>query len=169
MRMMKTDRYLARTVGISYALGILCADTPDRLIAARKDAPLLLGYGEGENFIASDVTALVKYTRDVSYMEDGEVAVLTREGIEVYDALEQKVEKKHFTIDWEVSAAEKGGYQHFMLKEIMEQPDLPAHQGRQGCLRRSQAPCRENARIYPHFHCGLRLFVPCRHDRQVQS
>ena len=115
-------RVLRRIEG-AYALGMLCADCPDRIIAARKDAPLLLGYGEGCNFLASDVTAIIKHTRDVAYMEDGEVAVLTREGIEVYDALEQKVEKKHFTIDWEVSAAEKGGYQHFMLKEIMEQPE----------------------------------------------
>lgn len=114
-------RVLRRIEG-AYALGMLCADCPDRIIAARKDAPLLLGYGEGCNFLASDVTAIIKHTRDVAYMEDGEVAVLTRDGIEVYDALEQKVEKKHFTIDWEVSAAEKGGYQHFMLKEIMEQP-----------------------------------------------
>lgn len=114
-------RVLRRIEG-AYALGMLCADCPDRIIAARKDAPLLLGYGKGCNFLASDVTAIIKHTRDVAYMEDGEVAVLTREGIEVYDALEQKVEKKHFTINWEVSAAEKGGYQHFMLKEIMEQP-----------------------------------------------
>ena len=115
-------RVLRRIEG-AYALGMLCTDCPDRIIAARKDAPLLLGYGEGCNFLASDVTAIIKHTRDVAYMEDGEVAVLTRDGIEVYDALEQKVEKKHFTIDWEVSAAEKGGYQHFMLKEIMEQPE----------------------------------------------
>ena len=115
-------RVLRRIEG-AYALGMLCADCPDRIIAARKDAPLLLGYGKGCNFLASDVTAIIKHTRDVAYMEDGEVAVLTRDGIEVYDALEQKVEKKHFTIDWEVSAAEKGGYQHFMLKEIMEQPE----------------------------------------------
>ncbi len=115
-------RVLRRIEG-AYALGMLCADCPDRIIAARKDAPLLLGYGEGCNFLASDVTAIIKHTRDVAYMEDGEVAILTCDGIEVYDALEQKVEKKHFTIDWEVSAAEKGGYQHFMLKEIMEQPE----------------------------------------------
>ena len=115
-------RVLRRIEG-AYALGMLCADCPDRIIAARKDAPLLLGYGEGCNFLASDVTAIIKHTRDVAYMEDGEVAVLTCDGIEVYDALEQKVEKKHFTIDWEISAAEKGGYQHFMLKEIMEQPE----------------------------------------------
>ena len=114
-------RVLRRIEG-AYALGMLCADCPDRIIAARKDAPLLLGYGEGENFIASDVTAIIRHTRDVAYMEDGEVAVLTRDGIEVFDALQQPVEKEHHHIDWEVSAAEKGGYPHFMLKEIFEQP-----------------------------------------------
>ncbi len=130
-------RVLRRIEG-AYALGMLCADCPDRIIAARKDAPLLLGYGKGCNFLASDVTAIIKHTRDVAYMEDGEVAVLTRDGIEVYDALEQKVEKKHFTIDWEVSAAEKGGYQHFMLKEIMEQPEA---------LRRAISPRLKDGRV----------------------
>ena len=130
-------RVLRRIEG-AYALGMLCADCPDCIIAARKDAPLLLGYGKGCNFLASDVTAIIKHTRDVAYMEDGEVAVLTREGIEVYDALEQKVEKEHFTIDWEVSAAEKGGYQHFMLKEIMEQPEA---------LRRAISPRVKDGRI----------------------
>lgn len=130
-------RVLRRIEG-AYALGMLCADCPDRIIAARKDAPLLLGYGKGCNFLASDVTAIIKHTRDVAYVEDGEVAVLTREGIEVYDALEQKVEKKHFTIDWEVSAAEKGGYQHFMLKEIMEQPEA---------LRRAISPRIKDGRV----------------------
>ena len=130
-------RVLRRIEG-AYALGMLCADCPDRIIAARKDAPLLLGYGKGCNFLASDVTAIIKHTRDVAYMEDGEVAVLTREGIEVYDALEQKVEKKHFTIDWEVSAAEKGGYQHFMLKEIMAQP---------AALRRAISPRIKDGRV----------------------
>ena len=130
-------RVLRRIEG-AYALGMLCADCPDRIIAARKDAPLLLGYGKGCNFLASDVTAIIKHTRDVAYMEDGEVAVLTREGIEVYDALEQKVEKKHFTINWEVSAAEKGGYQHFMLKEIMEQPEA---------LRRAISPRIKDGRV----------------------
>ena len=130
-------RVLRRIEG-AYALGMLCADCPDCIIAARKDAPLLLGYGKGCNFLASDVTAIIKHTRDVAYMEDGEVAVLTREGIEVYDALEQKVEKKHFTIDWEVSAAEKGGYEHFMLKEIMEQPEA---------LRRAISPRIKDGRV----------------------
>ena len=107
----------------AYALGILCSDDPDHIYAARKDAPLLLGFGKGENFIASDVTALVKYTRDVVYMEDGEVAILGRDGIQLFNAMELPIEKEHHHIDWEISAAEKGGYEHFMLKEIMEEPE----------------------------------------------
>ena len=107
----------------AYALGILCKDLPDSFIAARKDAPLLLGYGENCKFIASDVTAIIKHTRDVSYMEDGEVAVVSAGEIKVYDALGQPVEKEHSFIDWDVSAAEKGSYAHFMFKEIMEQPE----------------------------------------------
>ncbi len=106
----------------TYALGILCADTPDRLIAARKDAPLLLGYGEGENFIASDVTALLRHTRNVVYMDDGELAVVSAVGIRIYDERRRPVEKERHYIDWDVDAAEKGGYAHFMLKEIFEQP-----------------------------------------------
>ena len=106
----------------TYALGILCTDTPDRLIAARKDAPLLLGYGEGENFIASDVTALLRHTRDVVYMDDGELAVVTAGSIRIYDERRRPVEKERHYIDWDVDAAEKGGYAHFMLKEIFEQP-----------------------------------------------
>ena len=104
-------RVLDRIEG-AYALGILCADLPDSFIAARKDAPLLLGYGEGCSFIASDVTAIIKHTRDVSYMEDGEVAVVSPEKI-----------VEHHTVDWDISDAEKGGYAHFMFKEIMEQPE----------------------------------------------
>ena len=106
----------------AYALGILCADAPDRLIAARKDTPLLLGCGQGENFIASDVTALLRHTRDVVYMDDGELAVVSAGGIRIYDERRRPVEKEHHRIDWDVDAAEKGGYAHFMLKEIYEQP-----------------------------------------------
>ncbi len=112
-----------RRVEGAYALGIICADCPDRFIAARKDAPLLIGHGEGCNFIASDVTAIIKHTRDISYMDDGEVAVITADGVQVYNSMEQPIEKEHSYIDWDVSAAEKGGYAHFMLKEIMEQPE----------------------------------------------
>ncbi len=106
----------------AYALGIVCADYPDRMYAARKDAPLLLGFGEGENFIASDVTALIRYTRDIAYMDDGELAILSANGIRIYDRQMRPIEKEHHHIDWEIDAAEKGGYAHFMLKEIMEQP-----------------------------------------------
>ena len=110
----------------AYALGIICGDAPDRLIAARKDAPLLLGCGDGENFLASDVTALLRHTRDIMYMDDGELAVITAGGIRVYDERRRPVEKEHQHIDWDVDAAEKGGYDHFMLKEIHEQPDAIA-------------------------------------------
>ncbi len=112
-----------RRIEGAYALGIICADCPDRFLAARKDAPLLVGFGEGANFIASDVTAIIKHTREVAYMEDGEVAVISAEGVSFYNVMEQPIEKEHCTIDWDVSAAEKGGYAHFMLKEIMEQPE----------------------------------------------
>jgi glucosamine--fructose-6-phosphate aminotransferase (isomerizing) len=115
-------RCLRRIEG-SYALGILCADYPDTLIAARKDSPLILGYGACGNFIASDVTAVIKYTRDVAYMDDGEIAVVTKDRIDVFDDELLPVTKTCRRVDWDVSAAEKGGYPHFMLKEIMEQPE----------------------------------------------
>ena len=115
-------RVLRRIEG-SYAFGIICADYPNALIAARKDSPLILGYGENGNFLASDVTAVIKHTRDVVYMDDGEIAVLTADSIDVFDDELIPVDKKHHTVDWDVSAAEKGGYPHFMLKEIMEQPE----------------------------------------------
>ena len=106
----------------AYALGILCADAPDRIIAARRDAPLLLGFGRGESFIASDVTALLRHTRDIVYMDDGELAIVTADGIRLYDERRRPIEKPHHHVDWDVDAAEKGGYDHFMLKEIYEQP-----------------------------------------------
>ena len=106
----------------AYALGIVCADCPDRLIAARKDSPLILGYGEGAHYLASDVTALIKYTREVCYLDDGEIAELTADHLWVYDAYLRPIEKERCHVDWEISAAEKGGYEHFMLKEIHEQP-----------------------------------------------
>ena len=111
----------------AYALGIVCADSPDKIIAARKDSPMILGYGEGCSFMASDVTAILKYTRDVSYMEDGELAVITREGIKCYNSFMQPLDKKITHVDWEIGAAEKGGYEHFMFKEIMEQPEVLRH------------------------------------------
>ena len=115
-------RVLRRIEG-SYAFGIICADYPNALIAARKDSPLIIGCGEGENFIASDVTAVIGHTRDVIYMEDGEIAVLTAEGVSLFNDEMEPIEKPHSYVDWDVSAAEKGGYPHFMLKEIFEQPE----------------------------------------------
>ena len=106
----------------SYALGIICADEPDTMIAVREASPLILGVGIGENFFASDVTALVAYTRNAIYLEDGEFAKLTPDGISVFDCTGHPIEKKISRITWDIQAAEKGGYDHFMLKEIMEQP-----------------------------------------------
>ncbi len=115
-------RVLHRIEG-AYAFGIVCSDCPDEIIAARKDAPLLVGFGEEGNFIASDVTALIKYTRDVVYMEDEEVAFLRPDGVRFSNVLGEPLEKEHHHVDWDISDAEKGGYAHFMFKEIMEQPE----------------------------------------------
>ena len=106
----------------SYALGVLCADCPGKIIAVREASPLILGIGVGENFFASDVTALVAYTRNALYLDDGEFAELTSESITVYDCTGAVIHKPVSRITWSIEAAEKGGYEHFMLKEIMEQP-----------------------------------------------
>lgn len=106
----------------SYALGILCSDYPDSFIAVRKASPLIVGLGEGENFIASDVTAILKHTRNVYYLEDDEIVVLTKDSVKVYNTDKEEIKKEVKTVDWDVSAAEKGGYEHFMIKEIEEQP-----------------------------------------------
>lgn len=106
----------------SYALGIICAECPGKIMAVRESSPLILGVGVGENFFSSDVTALVPYTRNAVYLEDGEFAELTPEGITVYDCTGAVIQKPVSRITWSVEAAEKGGYAHFMLKEIMEQP-----------------------------------------------
>lgn len=106
----------------SYALGILCEDDPDRLFAVRKDSPLIVGLGKNENFIASDVPAILNKTRDIYRLRDNEIVVLKRDGVTVYNTDKEIVPKEPEHIDWDVSAAEKGGYEHFMAKEIMEQP-----------------------------------------------
>lgn len=106
----------------SYALGILFRDYPDRIFAVRKGSPLIAGVGEGENFLASDVPAIMKYTRDFILLEENEIAVVKRDGIRVYNMHRELVAKQVQTADWDIDAAEKGGYEHFMLKEINEQP-----------------------------------------------
>ena len=114
-------RVISKVEG-SYALGIICEDYPDELYAVRKDSPLIVGLGDGENFIASDVPAILSKTRDIYRLNDNEIAVLCRNGITVYNTEKELVPKAPEHISWDVSAAEKGGYEHFMAKEIMEQP-----------------------------------------------
>jgi len=115
------NRTLSRLRG-SYALGVICQEQPEKLYVAREASPLILGVGVGENYFASDVTALVSYTRNAIYLEDGEFAEITPDSITVYDCSGHPVQKKVTRITWDIQAAEKGGYEHFMLKEIMEQP-----------------------------------------------
>ena len=114
---------MARLEG-SFALGIMCQDLPGTIVAVKKDSPLIFGYGEGENFIASDVPAILKYTRTVVYMDEGEMVVFNDKDVAFYNAYGDRIGKQSETITWEMSAAERGGYEHFMLKEIMEQPDV---------------------------------------------
>ena len=106
----------------SYALAVLFKDFPDTIFAVKKESPLIVGWGEGENFVASDIPALLKYTRDYSVLDEGDLAVVTAQGIRFYNAFGEPVERQRLTADWDQEAAEKGGYPHFMLKEINEQP-----------------------------------------------
>lgn len=106
----------------SYALVVLCTEHPDLLIAAKKDNPLIIGYGEGANYIASDIPAVIEYTRNVLIVEDNEIAVVRRDSVELFTVHGQKVERDTFRVDWDAEAAEKGGFEHFMMKEIFEEP-----------------------------------------------
>ena len=105
----------------SFALGIIFRDHPDQIIAVRKDSPLIVGLGQGENFIASDIPALLKHTRDILRLDEYELAVIRQDRVQVFDRYGDPVEKQIQHVDWDPGAAEKGGYAHFMLKEIMEQ------------------------------------------------
>ena len=123
--MVAITKVLHRVEG-SYALGILFADYPDVMFAVRKDSPLIVGQNGEGCFIASDVPAILKYTRTVTYIENQEIARLTPEGFRIYNVDEEEVEKEAVTIDWDAEAAEKAGYEHFMLKEMYEQPKTVA-------------------------------------------
>ena len=106
----------------SYALGVVSGQEPDKIVAVRKDSPLIVGIGQGETFIASDIPAVLNYTRDIYLLEDNEFVVLTNEGVEVFEANGDKINKEIYKVTWNEDAAEKGGYDSFMLKEIHEQP-----------------------------------------------
>ena len=106
----------------SYALGIIFKEHPDHIYAVRKDSPLIVGHGKDGNLIASDVPAVLRYTRNVYFIQNEEIALLTGESIAFYNVDGEEIPKEPTTIDWDINAAEKGGYEHFMLKEMYEQP-----------------------------------------------
>ena len=110
----------------SYALGVVSSKHPDMIVAARKDSPLVVGIGEGENLIASDIPAILEHTRDVIFLEDKEIAVLDRTTVRVFDEYGKPVNRDSFHVDWDAAQAEKGGYEHFMIKEIHEEPRVMA-------------------------------------------
>ena len=114
-------RMLARVDG-AYALEIICADEPDKIICTKKENPLVIGLGKGEYFVASDIPAIINYTRDTYILSDGELAIVTRDNVSVFDREGNAVDKEVFHVSWNAEAAEKGGYEHFMLKEIHDQP-----------------------------------------------
>ena len=130
----------------SYALGVICSEEPGRIYAVREASPLILGMGVEENFFASDVTALVNRSRNVIYLEDGEFAELSKESIRIFDCTGRQIDKKATRILWDVQAAEKGGYEHFMLKEIMEQP---------GAVKATLAPRLKNGGVEFEELAGL--------------
>ena len=115
------EKVISKVEG-SYALGIINADHPDCIYAVRKDSPLIIGIGQGENFIASDIPAILSKTREICRLKDNEIAELTRDGVKFYNADGEPVEKEIEHIEWDIEAAEKGGFEHFMMKEIFEQP-----------------------------------------------
>lgn len=110
----------------SYSLGIICTKRPDTLFAVRHFSPLIIGLGEGNNYISSDVTALISHTKKVIYIEDGEIAVITGKSCDLYEQNGEKLSREPTVITWSIDAAEKGGYDHFMMKEIKEQPEAIA-------------------------------------------
>lgn len=106
----------------SYAIGVIASNEPDKLVAVRNESPLIVGLGEEENFIASDIPAVLNQTRKVYLLEDKEFVLITKDGVKIYDQYEKEVKKEVFNVTWDADAAEKGGYDHFMMKEIHEQP-----------------------------------------------
>ena len=117
-----TVRRMLNRVDGAYALEIICADEPDKIICTKKENPLVIGLGKGENFVASDIPAIINYTRNTYILSDGELAIVTRDNVSVFDREGNAIDKEVFHVSWNAEAAEKGGYEHFMLKEIHDQP-----------------------------------------------
>ena len=117
-----TVRRAVKRMRGAYALAVLCSEEPDKLIAVRLASPLIIGIGQGENFIGSDIPAILEYTRDVYILNDGEMAVLTNDGVDLMTIEGNLITREMVYVDWDVQTAEKAGYDHFMLKEIHEQP-----------------------------------------------
>ncbi len=129
--------HAARELEGSYALGVLCADEPNTIVGLKSHAPLIVAYGDDGNYFASDVMAVVKYTKTVTYLEDDEIAVVSGDGIKFYTPFMDEIKKDKCVVDWDISAADKGGYEHYMFKEIMEQPEA---------VRRTILPFIKNGR-----------------------
>ena len=122
--MLSTLRKVTERIRGSYALGIIERENPDRLVCVRKESPLIIGLGKGKNFIASDVPAILKYTREVIFLDNSEMAIVEKDRVSVYDSQGKKLEKAISKIEWDMEQANKRGYPHFMLKEIEEQPEV---------------------------------------------
>ena len=161
----------------SYALGVVSLDRPDEIVAARRDNPLVIGLGDGENMIASDVTAIIRRTRKYMILDDNEVAIIRPDGVQVFDAFGEPIEKEVRTVTWDMSAAEKGGYEHFMIKEIMEQPRAIA-QTIQPRIRDGQIVFEENGltddrlKNASHVHiigCGSALYAGIVGQRVIET
>ncbi|WP_029522908.1 glutamine--fructose-6-phosphate transaminase (isomerizing) [Persephonella sp. KM09-Lau-8] len=120
--LLETTFKVAKKLEGAYAVGVISTYEPDKIVAIKKGSPLIIGLGKDENFIASDIPAVLEYTKDFIALEDGEIAVITKNKVEVYSIDGKKLEKKPFHVNWDVSVAEKAGYKHFMQKEIHEQP-----------------------------------------------
>ncbi len=144
MDIFKAVRLTLQRLEGSYALGVVCKDYPDRVIAARKESPLIVGVGKGENFIASDVPAILEYTRDVYFLEQNEMVVLYKDHLDLFDENGARIVKEPYHVDWDISSAEKNGYAHFMLKEIHEQVKAVTDTLRPRLVMKDNLPCDIN-------------------------
>src|SRR5512132_1082833 len=126
----------------TYGIAVISSKDPDKIVAARKGSPLLIGLGDGEYYVASDVAAILAQTREVVYLDDGDVAILTRDGYTVLNQRAQQLERRVSKIDWDLDQIERGGFDHFMLKEIFEQPETV-----ENCMRGRLLPDQGTSKL----------------------